>query len=250
MRNDGIKNEYLFIEKLNNKRIRELNFLLQEFIYDIFDDVTCNSIIRCSKNVDYEKGDICIKIGSRIKYVSIKKGKRNSVHCESLNKFIDYLTSLGLKKKIISKILKYHYGDGTKNGTGKKRLSASEYKKKYYKSIKKVNKYLNKEKIVKSSINRFIIQGTQESSNKIDILVYGNPTDFLWIKTNEIYKYILSKCDLESSAIHFSCLTYQPMSRVLNFDKNKEYMRNWIQIKWYNLEDNIIEIMNERTKFI
>lgn len=224
-----------------------MDFLLQEFIYDIFENVTCNSVVRCNKNVDYEKGDICIKIGSKVRYVSIKMGKRNSVHCESIDKFIIYLKSLNVKKNIINQILKYHYGDGTKDGTGKKRLCVEQYKKKHHRCIKKANKYLNNEDIIKSCVNRFIIQGTQESSNKIDALIYGNPLDFLWVKVDDIYKYILSKCKYKSSSIHFSCLTYQPMSRVLNFDKKSEYMRNWIQIKWYNLEDNIIEIMNKNT---
>lgn len=224
-----------------------MNFLLQEFIYDIFNDVNCNSVVRCSKNVDYEKGDICIKIGSKVRFISIKIGKRNSVHCESINKFILYLKDLNIKKSIINKILKYHYGDGTKDGTGKKRLNVEQYKLKHHRSIFKVNKYLNNKEIIKRCINRFIIQGTQESSNKIDALIYGSPLDFLWIKVDDIYKYVLSKCNYKSSSIHFSCLTYQPLSRVLNFDKKSEYMRNWIQIKWYNLEDNIIEIMNQKT---
>ena len=51
---------------------------------------------------------------------------------------------------------------------------------------------------------------------------------------------------MQSSSIHFSNLTYQTQSRVLDYDLNKEYMRHWIQIKWYNLEDNIIEILNNR----
>lgn len=73
LKNDGIKNEYEFILKLNNKRVYELNYLLQEFIRDIFPNCTRNSIVRCKKGIDYEKVDIIISIGSNSKNISIKK---------------------------------------------------------------------------------------------------------------------------------------------------------------------------------
>lgn len=248
MKNDGVKNEYEFILKLNNKRIYELDYLLQEFIQDIFPNCTRNSIVRCKKGIDYEKVDIIISIGSKSKNISIKKGHRNSVHCEKLSKFIKFLISLNMDENTINEILKYHFADGTTNGCGINRISSKDYQSKNIQSINNINKNINTTYVLNKAINRFIIQGTQKQSLLVDILIYGTPDDFFYISRAEIYDFIFSKIDTKSNSIHFSCLTFQPLSRVLDYNIKREYMRNWIQIKWYNLEDNIIELMNERVK--
>ena len=246
IKNQGIRNEYHFIEEINSKKISDLTFLLQELILFLFPHIKQDSIIKCYKNIEYEKGDIVIQVGCIKKYVSIKMGHKNSVHCESIKKFKIFLKSINVKQSIINEILSYQYADGTLDGTGKIRKSTEEYKKENKNSIIRINKELNKPEIIKKAVNRFIIQGTQCHTNKIDLLVYGTPNNFFFITPKEIHTYIMSKKDTESTSIHFSCLTFQPLSRVLNYNEKLEYMRNWIQIKWYNLEDNIIELMNER----
>lgn len=246
MKNKGLQNEYWFINAINNKKLNELSFLLQDLILFLFPNIDQNQKIVCYKNIYYEKADICIKVGNITKYVGIKMGIRNSVHGEKLITFIKFLYELNIDKNVINEMLKYHYADGTLDGTGKNRMSIAEYKLTNLKNIYFVNKELNNLNILKSAINRFIIQGTQKEFHPIDVLIYGTPGDFLFITCDEIYKYILGKRNIESSAIHFSCLSYQPQARVLNFDKSKEYMRDYIQIKWYNFEDNVIEILNQR----
>lgn len=248
LKNDGILNEYEFIKKLNNKRVYELEYLLQEFVQDIFPTCTKNSIVKYKKGIHYEKVDIIISIGSKIKNISIKKGHKNSIHSEKNSKFINFLKEIGIDYNIIDGILKYHFADGTIDGSGIKRIGSKEYQLKNSESISIINKHINTKKIIKRVINRFIIQGTQEHSNSIDILIYGNTNDFMYITKSEIYSFLLSKNKFKSNALHFSCLIYQNLSRVLDYNKSREYMRSWIQIKWYNLEDNIIEIMNRKVQ--
>lgn len=246
MKNLGHKNEHDFVNALNGKKVCELDFLLQELVLFLFPSVKYNSVVYCYKNVEYEKGDICIKVGYRVKYISIKMGHKNSVHCESIKKFTKFLESLNISSSTINEILRYQYADGTIDGTGNYRQTTAEYKQTNFDSIQKINKEINNSEVLKESVNRFIIQGTQGHTHKVDLLIYGNPNDFFYLTPKEIYDYIQSKKDVDSSAIHFSCLTFQPLSRVLDYNEKMEYMRNWIQIKWYNLEDNIIEIMNQR----
>lgn len=246
MKNKGIRNEYLFIDEINNKTLSQLNFSIQEFILYLFPNIKNDDMVLCYKNIDYQKPDICIKVGKKIKYISIKMGHKNSVHCESIEKFTKFLENIGVKNSVIKEILRFQYADGTINGRGKIRMDSTEYKQKNENSIKLINNEINNPKIISKIINRFLIQGTQWHSKKVDVLVYGTPNDFFYISKSEIYKYILKKINIESSTIHFSCLTFQPMSRVLDYNQKMEYMRHWIQIKWYNLEDNIIEIMNQR----
>ena len=219
MKNLGHKNEYDFMKAINNKKINELNFLLQELILFLFPNIKSTDIIYCYKNVEYEKADICIRVGFVRKYISIKMGYRNSVHCESIDKFIKFLKSLEVSNYTISEILRYQYADGTLDNSGKNRISTSEYKLKNQDIIDKINIELNNPKIIHKIINRFIIQGTQWHLHKIDLLIYGTPNDFFFITPEEIYGYIESKIDNYSSSIHFSCLTFQPLSRVLNHNE-------------------------------
>ena len=68
------------------------------------------------------------------------------------------------------------------------------------------------------------------------------------IKTyNHLFVYlILSKRNNYSSAIHFGSLTVQPKNRCLNYNPKYNNDRYLIQVKWYNLYDEIIEFMNNR----
>ena len=248
MKNQGIKNEYCFIKEINGKSLNELSFLLQELILFLFPCIKGYSIIKCYKNIEYEKGDIVIQVSEIKKYISIKMGHKNSVHCESVKKFKIFLESLNISKHTINEILRYQYSDGTLDGTGNFRKTSMEYKQENRESISFINKELNNKEIIRKVVNRFIIQGTQYQTHKIDLLVYGLPNDFFFITPKEIHTFIMSKRNMKSSTIHFSCLTLQPLSRVLDYNEKMEYMRHWIQVKWYNLEDNIIELMNERCK--
>ena len=54
--------------------------------------------------------------------------------------------------------------------------------------------------------------------------------------------------DLYSSNVYLSSLTVQPMNRCLNRNKLYEDKRYFVQIKWYNIADEIIENMNANLK--
>ena len=70
--------------------------------------------------------------------------------------------------------------------------------------------------------------------------------DFVWIKKEDIIKVILSKKDVYSSAVHFGPLTIQSLDRCLNYNPKYDKRRFCVQVKWYNLADDIIEFMNKR----
>ena len=58
----------------------------------------------------------------------------------------------------------------------------------------------------------------------------------------KIYKLILSKKDNYSTGVHFGPLFCQPWTRNLQHKQSDEYKRDYIQIKWYSLKDDIIGI--------
>lgn len=126
----GIDNEFEFVKYLNGKKISQLNPMFRTLIDELFPLEDEKSIIKSWRNHYNQKTDIFIKINSKMKGVSLKKGIKNSIHVERISDFIHFLIKNNVEREIIIEYLKYHYADGSTNGRGLKRLSAEEYKKK------------------------------------------------------------------------------------------------------------------------
>lgn len=245
----GTDNEFEFVKYLNGKKIKELNPLFRDLIEKIFPLEDENAEIKSWRNHYKQKSDIFIKINGVMKGISIKKGIKNSFHVERISDFINFLIENKIDREIVVEYLKYHYGDGSTNGKGRKRLSVEEYKKENQEAIDKINTYINQEKILKNAIDRFIIKG-KNSIYYIDALICGEVDDFLWITKDDIIKIAMSKKDNYSTAVHFGPMTIQPKNRCLNYNFKYEKDRHCIQIKWYNLFDDIIENMNNKVSKI
>lgn len=241
----GIQNEIEFVEKLNNKKVGELDPLFYCLIEDLYKEIDVNNIIKCWQNDEPQKSDIFISINNNIKGISIKKGVKNSIHVERISDFIHFLIENSISREVVISYLKYHYADGTTNGKGEVRLSVEEYKKEHQDEIDMINKSFNQVDIINKIIDRFILQG-RHSTEKIDMLIYGVVNDFIWITAEDVRKLILSKIDVYSTAVHFGSLTVQPMNRCLNRNPLYESKRFCVQIKWYNISDDIIENMNDK----
>lgn len=246
MKMNGYENEFNFVKEINNKKVSEINEIFKELIYDLFIDIKDDYIIKAWKNHYDQKTDILIKINDKIKRLSIKMGYNNSVHVEKLNVFVEFLKENYIPGHIIKKLLKYHYADGTTNNTGLNRLSSEEYKTNNQAEIDEINSYFCDPQLIIKIINRFLLKGLVYNDN-VDAIVYGTPNDFLWINQVDIYTIILSKIRNYSTSIHFGPLVYQPLNRCLNGNPKYEYGREYIQIKWYSLFDDIIHIKNIKT---
>lgn len=241
----GFDNEYEFVKYLNNKKISELNPLFRSFIDKLFPSTKENLIIKSWRNHYSQKTDIFIKVDGKIKGVSIKKGMKNSMHVERISDFIHFLIENNVDREIVIEYLKYHYADGSTNGKGNKRISIEEYKKDNQTNIDKINKAFNNEKILKNAIDRFVIKG-KNSNYYIDAIICGEVNDFVWITKEDIINVILSKKASYSTGVHFGPLTCQTKNRNLNTNPKYEKDRYCVQIKWYNLFDDILENMNNK----
>lgn len=239
---NGYQNEEEFAHYLNHKKYGRINPIFQELLSAIYGNLDFNDIIYSWVNYSKKKADIYVKINGFVRGISIKKGVKNSVHVESIETFIEFLKENNISDKIINEFLKYHYADGTSVGNGKKRLSSAEYKINNQKEIDLINQSINNTELLEKAINRFVLQGNN-SLYEVNAIIYGVLEDFIWI-TNEEIKYIMKKHKNNySSAIHFSGLTIQPMARNLNYNLKYEKDRYKIQVKWYNISDDIIEVM-------
>jgi len=243
---NGYENEFKFMTALNKKKIYEIkNLLLREFIDDLFDKPNRYCLVNCHVDTSRKKYDIVITINNKIRRISLKKGHKNSVHVEAISEFIHFLIENGVEKEAILEYLKYHYADGSTNGSGQIRLSALEYKKDNQNKIDFINEKLNSKEILTKAVNRFILKGNY-SDVSIDALIDGTVDDFIWIKTEDIIDLITNKSNTYSTAVHFGPLTVQPMDRCLNKNPRYEKKRFCVQIKWYNIFDDIIEYRNNK----
>ena len=234
---EGYQNEFYFVLEFNNKKVFDLNPMLYQVIESLFMNVKESSIIKSWRNHNPRvKGDIFIKIGKDIKTISIKKGSRNSVHLERIDTFTSFLRKQGIRKEIIDSYIRFHYGIDSSNSIVI--LSAKEYKEKYRDDIIKLNQCLSKVNI-DEVVNRFILQG-RLSHQSIDGIIYGVPNDFLWITQNDILMIIRNSIHLQSSGVHIGCLFIQPQSRCLNENVSYNKCRDYVQIKWYSLFDDIL----------
>ena len=239
----GTDNEYEFIKYLNNKKISELNPMFKNLINTLFPNENNKSNIKSWKNIYKEKSDIFIGINGKIKGISIKKGNKNSVHVERISDFINFLIENNIDKEIVIEYLKYHYADGSTKGNN--RISIEEYKKDNQNKIDKNNKAFNNETLLKKSIERFITKGKNSDYN-ISVLIYGETDNFVWITKEDLEKLMLLKKDVYSSAVHLSLMTCQPKNRCLNYNRLYEKDRYCIQIKWYNIRNDIVEYLTKK----
>lgn len=239
---NGFQNEIIIAKYLNNKKVKEVNPIFKDLITKLYRNIDEESIIKSEIDYTKKKYDLIIKIDDVIKRISIKKGINNSVHVEGISSFIHFLIDSGIEKNVIEEYLKYHYADGTTNGTGEKRLSGEEYKEQNQDKIDYINSKINTPYMLDRAINRFVLQG-KNSGIKIDGIIYGTVNDFFFLTKSEIKDIIMSQINLKSSGVHFGPLFCQPMTRNLNNNPKYESKRFCIQIKWYSLHDDIIKYL-------
>lgn len=238
----GFKNEEEFALYLNGKTVDMVYPNFFDLLNKIYNNLRDDDVIECWVNRSKRKADIYIKINGYIRGISIKKGIKNSVHTEFIEKFVSFFKEIGIDSTTVDKFKYYHYADGTINGIGKRRISGNEYRITYQNEINQINKIINDEKYIDLFVNRFILQGNK-SKYEVDAIIYGIVEDFLWITKQEVYYIMRKHLKDKIDALHISLLTIQPMARNLNYNPKYEFGRNQVQLKWYTLADNIIEVM-------
>lgn len=241
----GFENEDELIEYLNSKKIKDLNSNMKDFIFFIFGNIDEENIIQATSGKSGQKPDMIITINNVIKRISIKKGTGNSVHQEKVDVFVEFLESINISNETINKLLKFHWGDGTSDGTGSQRISSSDYKQQFPEEIEMINKEFNKEKNIKEFIYRFIMQGKSDDYDIVDALYYGNVNEGHWASKDEIIEYVVNNT-FNLNSIHFGPLTYQIWNRCLNFNPNTENRRRVMQVKWGSLLNDLLIIERNR----
>lgn len=248
---DGFDNEIRIEKCLNFKKFENITPNLQNFLRDVFKGYNLNGKeIHATRSPQRIKPDFYLVADGIPKgvYVSIKKGSGNSIHQESLSLFIDYLKSLNASDQIISYLKEFHYADGTTNNTGKKRITASEFKKQNPEKIVALNAFFNQKPIIKKMFERFIFLGNLQDAVRVDYVYHGTPNKGVWASRDEIYQYLATKL-FDNDSVHFSQLTYQVWNRNIKRNPNTEIRREQMQIKWGGIENTLTEITSCRSVY-
>lgn len=238
---EGYLNEIVFINNINNKKYKETNILIQDLLKALYPKIKDDDKIIAYKYGKYAKADIVICIRNVKKGISIKMGDKNSVHLEKIDRFCKFLKKVNYYE--IEKLKRYLYSDDTNDNTGKNRYSAEEYKKRFPKEVEIMNKELKK--IKRIIIERFLIKTDINYKIKVDAFIYGTINDFIWATREEVLNHLYKK-EIVTTGVNVGGLYIQNWDKNLKRNPKYEYCREYIQVKWFSLFDDIIQIMCNR----
>lgn len=236
--NKGYLNEKEFVESLNEKYIKDLSKNMQDFIYDIFENINAYDKVVCWKNSANQKADFFIKIGNFVKGVSLKLGHDNSIHGESIQNFKMFLADLDIPYKVIEYYKKYHYGLKINDKKIVGKYTAEEYKKEHLEDLMILNKYLNRTRTIISCVDKFLVRGTN-SKYDIAALISGTPEKFVWINKYDLYDLVLSHKNDYTTSPHIGNLIIQPKIRNISGTSKNPGEIHIVQLKWYWIFEDI-----------
>ena len=247
----GFSNEEHISNYLNNQKFSNLNENMQDFLCFLFNrQISNHEHIQSDLTQKIEgknpKPDIWIKIGSEIKFVSVKEGSGNSVHQEPFKDFCNFLKDINVSEETINYLKLYHYGDDTFDGNGEIRLSTPDIKTKYQSKILSVNTELNSPDTLIEILYRVLFAGVFRNPIIVDAIYHGSVDNGVYANREEIIDYLIDNADVsEMSGIRFSELTYQPWTRDQHRTAAHPERRYVMQVKWGSMT-NCVNIITRR----
>lgn len=236
--NNGFNNEYEIVNAINGSKFIDLPIFLKYVVKYIFKNVSDKDIFYSRLCERTSKPDISIKWNDKIVYISIKSGKSDSIHFEKINDFIDYLNTRNISKETQETIKLFHYGDGTTDGSGQRRMWFDELFPLLSERIKVANDELNSFGIREDLIDRFLFNGIEAKKISVDYILFGNSEYGLICSKENVRKFLLRKNYNHISTLHVGPFTLQPFLRDVNRISKNIYKREYIQVKWhYMLSD-------------
>jgi len=235
----GTENENEIISEFVNKMdYRDLNDNLKNVLLIINNNRKPKSF-SSKKYGGKNKADLSITIDGKEYMISVKKGSGNSLHQESIEDFIAFLTKDIEKNESVFNDLRYFiWGDGSLDGTApiNKRISATVMKKKYPLKIENIQNYFNKH--LMKLTNRFVIYGSV-SKNKVDFLLYGDITNCIVVAETKVIDFVNNTI---KKPVSIGVLTFQAWNRNINGGNKSEHKRGVIQLKWGTLKNDLKKI--------
>ena len=240
--NTGNYNEKYMVKSLNGIKVKNLSNNLRFLIRELFGTVDEEEIIEAGLVDGYIKPDIYIKCSDLKVYISIKEGSSTVVHQDKIDTFVSTLRSFNISEKTIRTILLFQFGDGTTDGSGKKREGYNEVKYHLLNDIAEANIELNKDKyFIKSMITKFVFKGNFEENIEADYLYHGTPEYGFVINKNQLFKHIDRRSWGYYDNLHIGPLLFRPHGRYVE-SLDDEPGRYKVDIYWPNLGHDVAYI--------
>ena len=241
--------EYRFLASVKGKTFSELNPPMKRLIEKLFGEGERIEPFSCDLCNRFSKPDIYLAFGKRMKYISLKFGRSDSIHFETIKSLVLFLRGLGVSSETQKTILLFHYGDGTLDGSGTRRFLFEECFSLIKDRIKKANEELNKKSIIRECLRRFLFRGTEARRIEVDALVFGSADYFVFATKEEIEKHVLSKRYGHIRTLHIGPMTLRPYIRDAKRQSKYPEKRTRAQIKWHYLLSDIEQIMRSNGRF-
>lgn len=234
--NHGRLKEDEMMINLNGKKVSEITPNLFHMMEELFGALEPNEVITCTQPEDYIKPDLLITYKGITKGISMKSSTSENVHTEYVSTFIDFLESIGVSKETRDTILLYHFGDGTKDGTGSNRMSLDEVRFRYRDLIKKANTELNEDpEIITKIVDRLVFDGVNPNAAKADALYHGDIYYGIVITRKQVHKHILRKVWDKYDNLHVGPLFLRAHARYVGVEVRNEKYHQHIDAKWARL---------------
>jgi len=232
--------EDLIKATLEHRRVGDLDNNMRHFISCLFGVVDENATIEVNKPDEPLKPDLFIRIGNEERDVSIKTGGATQFHSENIKTFILFLRSIGISEQTQRTILYYHFGDGTMDGSGKKRYRVDLLIIKMANAIKEANAELNANfDIIKRITDRIIYQGVDPSSKRATHIYHGDMEFGVTVSERQIDKWMSNRTWRYSKYIHIGPFVLRPEARYVDKPIRSDYKRRHVNAIWINAEADI-----------
>ena len=240
----GIENEENFVRCIDNKKYFDLSKHLQYFLRYLFPFVDASEKFHCFQTRNFMKPDICISLQSEMRYVSLKYGEADTVHNENILTFKKFLEENGISQEAINTYLLYHYGDGTTDGSGKRRLGSVEVRFHYEEEIKKLNEEFNQSKeFIKKFADRVMFQGVNPQANCADFIYHGDVDYGVFMSRYQLMQHIDKKnWDFMTGCVHIGPFVVRPHARYSNKEIRNEEHRHTVVVNYPKIIQDIMYI--------
>ena len=244
--NRGFEIEDRIIAAIDGKTLQELKNNLRFSIKRMFNNIDEQKPFFAKKCEPFGKPDIEISHNGEKHYVSVKSGRSKEFHSENIQKFVGFLKEHDIGEKTIGALLHFHFGDGTTDGTGEKRMDYYDTMTAYKSEIEAANSSLNRDKqLILDMLDRVIFQGNYTELPAAEFIYKGDDEMGVLCSRNQIRKHVMRKSFTFYRTPHIGPMVVRPYARYATGDGKYPEKRFIICFDWLDL-DSDMEYISER----
>ena len=237
--NDGFVEEDKMVKQLNNKCYGELNDNLKKLVNELFGYVADDETLTCELIPGFAKPDFVIEYCGIKRFISMKSGNATIMHTGDIENFVNVLREFEISEATIETILRFFYGDGTTDGSGKESQHFHELIDRMQEEIDEANRELNGDyRTVIGLFNRFVFQGLNPDLPDADALYHGDYKRGVMITKQQINSNLKRKSYKGLYSLHIGPLIIRPHSRRYN-KSFREEDANRVVLDWRFFLDDV-----------